>query len=300
MKKFLLNVLLIGVFYFANATIMLNFLTSPKGYDSKLCSLITGTNGSVNYNLIRINRKGNRIKAEYMSWAGSASSIEARYNRFALTHPNIVAYTSGAYMIGSPGNWTPEGLNIDHGVVVNKKLENERFDALVIVYPSQGGGGIAVNNLDNNAVTTSDGVFKIRNSDGIDNQRFIQWAQRNGATVFQTHLLAEKNILKLERNGATNKDPRERRFLIASKDQSTGDTYHYILQRKSPATLYDGAYDALDFLKKRGIDVLWMINLDTGWQDTFGFFTSDGKKHPNIKGQVGLDGAANLLVYYYE
>jgi hypothetical protein len=113
-------------------------------------------------------------------------------------------------------------------------------------------------------------------------------------------LLAEKNILKLERNGATNKDPRERRFLIASKDQSTGDTYHYILQRKSPATLYDGAYDALDFLKKRGIDVLWMINLDTGWQDTFGFFTSDGKKHPNIKGQVGLDGAANLLVYYYE
>jgi hypothetical protein len=115
-------------------------------------------------------------------------------------------------------------------------------------------------------------------------------------------LLAEKNVLKLEKNAATNKEPRERRFLIASKDQSTGDTYHYILQRdtNSKVSLYDGAYDALDFLKKRGVDVLWMINLDTGAQDTFGFFTSDGKKHPNIKGQVGLNGATNLLVYYYE
>lgn len=300
MRKFIVNLFLIGVFYFANATALFKQSCIAPGYDPTLCSLMTGKNGSVSYNLIKINRKGNRIKADYMSSAGSSGSITNRYDRFKTSHQNIVAYSSGAYMddIGN-GNYAPVGLNIDHGNVVNRDLKIKGFDALVIVYSN---GGIAVNNLANNSVNTDEGVYKIRNSDGRDKQSFISWAQKNRATVFQTHLLAENNVLKLQKDGCVYCDPRERRFLVASKDQTTGDVYHYILQRdiNSKATLYDAAADAMSFFQKRGISVLWMINLDTGMQDTFAFFTSDGKFHPSIAGKTNMNDARNLLIYYYE
>lgn len=271
----------------------LPIVTPP--YDPQYCSLMTANNGSVAYNLIKISRKDNRIKADYMSSAGSSGTIKARYEAFKRLHPNIVAYSSGGYMINSSGGYAPEGLNIDHGNVVNRELVQNRFDALVVVYPN---GGIAVNNLTNNSVVTDAGTFNMKtNPSHVDG--FIQWAQRNRATVFQTHLLAEKNELKIKPGKYTSAP---RRFLVASKDQSTGVVFHYIIQRDatSQINLYDGAIDALGFFKKRGISVEWMINLDTGMQDTFGFFTSDGNPHPQIKGNTDMNDARNLIIYYYE
>jgi len=300
MKKFIANLLLVGIFCFSNATQLSKTFINSSGYDPNLCSLITGKNGSTSYNLIKINRKGNRIKAEYMSSAGSAGTIKNRYERFKGSHPNIVAYSSGAYMdeVGY-GNYTPAGLNIDHGNVVNRDLKLKGFDALVIVYSN---GGIAVNNLTNNSVTTDEGVFKIRSTDGRDKQSFITWAQKNKATVFQTHLLAENDVLKIQQNGCVNCQSAARRFLVASKDKNSGDVFHYIVQRdiNSAAPLYDAAADALSYFQKRSIPVIWMINLDTGMQNTFGFLTSDGKLHPNIAGDTDMNDARNLLVYYYE
>ena len=190
MRKLLLNSALMLFFYLSSAASIVRF-ERIASYDSNLCSLMTGRNGTVSYNIVKISKKGNRIKADYMSSAGSDGNIESRFEKFKATHPNIVAYSSGAYMDeqGS-GNFIPVGLNIDHGVVVNMNLKTQGYDALVMVQPN---GGIAVNNLVNNSVLTNEGVFKIRNSDPKDKQAFINWAKKNRVTVFQTHLLVEND-----------------------------------------------------------------------------------------------------------
>jgi hypothetical protein len=299
MKKALLNSLLLAFFYISSAA-TIGEAHRLEYYDPSLCSLMTGKNGTVSYNIVKINKKANKIKVEYMSSSGTSGTIKNRYENFKRVHPNIVAYSSGAYMddLGN-GNYVPVGLNIDHGSVVNRDLKAKGYDALVIVYSN---GGITVNNLVNNSVTTDAGLFKIRNADGRDKLSFISWAQKNKVTVFQTHLLVENDVLKIQKNGCLQCDPRERRFLVSSKDKSTGDVYNYIIQRdiKSSATLFDAASDALEYFKKRSISIQWMINIDTGMQDTFAFFTSDGKLHPNIAGKTDMSEARNLLVYYYE
>jgi hypothetical protein len=275
-------------------------LPSISGYDAKLCSLTQASHGGVSYAMVKIDRTGNRIRADYMAATGSYGAINNRFNNFKASHPNIVAYSSGAYMIadGLNGSYTPQGLTIDHGLILNEKLETEKFDALVIVYTN---GGIAVSDLDEDNIKTDIGNFKIR-SNTRDLISFKNWAKSNSATIFQTHLLAKDNQLKIEPNKCQNCDPTYRRFLIASKDNSSGKVYHYIVQRdsNSQATLYQGAKDAFDFLQGRGINVTWMINLDTGMQDTFSFYTSDGIEHSKIHGTRTINDARNLLVYYYE
>jgi hypothetical protein len=272
-------------------------LPSLTGYDAKLCSLTQASHSGVSYAMVKIDRTGNRIKADYMAATGSYGAINSRFNNFKASHPNVVAYTSGAYMIENGLNsYTPEGLTIDHGLILNERLAD--FDGLVIVYAT---GGIAVSDLDDDNIKTDIGNFKIR-SNPRDLISFKNWAKSNSATIFQTHLLAKDNQLKISAYGCKRCDPCPRRFLIASKDNSSGKVYHYIVQRdsNSPATLYQGAKDAFDFLQGRGINVTWMINLDTGMQDTFSFYTSDGIEHSKIHGTHTIADARNLLVYYYE
>jgi hypothetical protein len=268
-----------------------------SGYDAKLCSLTQASHAGVSYAMVKIDRTGNRIKADYMAATGTYGAINQRFNNFKASRPNIVAYTSGAYMIESGANsYTPEGLTIDHGLILNERLAS--FDGLVIVYAT---GGIAVSDLDDDNIKTDSANYKIR-SNSRDLISFKNWAKTNKATIFQTHLLAKNNKLKIEPNKCKNCEPTYRRFLIASKDNSSGKVYHYIVQRdsNSQTTLYQGAKDAFDFLQGRGINVTWMINLDTGMQDTFSFYTSDGIEHSKIHGTRTIDDARNLLVYYYE
>jgi hypothetical protein len=276
--------------------------TSTKGYDPTLCSLTIASDSGISYEMIKIDRTGNRIKAYYMANSGSDGSIKNRYETFKRTHPNIVAYSAAAYMAkNSYGIYTPEGFTMDHGLLINEQLELTRFDALVINYAT---GGIAVSDLREDKITADNVEYKIR-SNPRDLANFKNWAKTNQATIFQTHLLAKDNTLLVKPanlNKVMYNEQRERRFLIASKDNTSGKVYHYIVNRDKtkPTYLYDGAKDAFNFLQGRGINVTWMINLDVGAQDAFGFNTSDGQPHSRIKGMASLDDALNLLVYYYE
>ena len=264
-------------------------------YDPSLCSLMIHNEGNITFQVVKISRKDNRIKADYFTSPGQGNTIKEKYDDFKRSHPNIVAYSSAAYMNIVGLKYAPDGISIDHGNVVNRDLVIDRLDALVVVYHN---GGIAVNNLATDAVVTDEGTFKVRSS-AYEKDLFITWAQKNRATVFQTHLLAEKNQLRIRSNSNVSAN---RRFLLASKDKTTGAIYHYIIQNDGSTqfNLYDGAFEAFQFFKKRGISVEWMINLDTGMQDTFGFFTSDGQPHPQIKGDFDMSEARSLLIYYFE
>jgi hypothetical protein len=48
------------------------------------------------------------------------------------------------------------------------------------------------------------------------------------------------------------------------------------------------------------MEVTFMVNLDTGYQDVFKLYNKDGTLNQTITGQVELSTAVNLLSYYFE
>ena len=59
-------------------------------------------------------------------------------------------------------------------------------------------------------------------------------------------------------------------------------------------------YHLIVKLNNLGYKVYGILNLDTGCQNVFQYFDSNGKKDQIIKGSTPLDDARNLLVYYFE
>lgn len=266
-----------------------------KRYDCTYVETINVSYEQDRYQVISMKRQpGNHVRAKYFAALDEQrNSVYTRFQRWSADK-NVILALSGTYMDNTR---TPVGLTIDNGTLVNKNLTN--WDGLVIIYAT---GGIAVTNLKNDDLTVDNGgvstKYRIRNS-SYDLQSFIEWAARNQATVFQTHLLAYKNQLTIATNSSTN--TAERRFLAVGKNEE-GELYHVIVQCPSNGlTLMVGAQKALRFLNNfQNIDVTFMINLDTGSQDVFRLYNCDGTENPLVKGKRSLPEAANLLAYYFE
>ena len=264
-------------------------------YDTDYVSISEVLHKGDSYNLVTMKRSGGRVKAKYFGAIDqSGNSIADRYLQWRKSNPGIILYSSGTYKNYSN---EPIGLNIESGALVNINIEFDRMDALVLVYPN---GGVAVSDLKEGNLNVS-GINRrldIRKNFS-DFEDFVNWAIANRATVFQTHLLAYKNQLKLDRV-TSDKTERERRFLAVGTDEN-GDILHLIVHNSTYTGLYDGTLKVLNFLKEgRNMDVIFMINLDTGAQDVFQLYNSNCSENGSIKGQVPLDYAENLLVYYYE
>jgi hypothetical protein len=255
---------------------------------SELIQIYTKKHKGTKYQIVQMSRKNNLIKTYYMPNEGNFENLTARYLDFKETHPNIVAFTSGGFMIGTGlGLYLPEGLTIDNGQIINERMAD--FDGLVISFPS---GAMAVYDLDEDNIKTDIGNFKIR-SNPRDLFAFKNWAKTNSVTIFQTFLLAYDNVLQIDAAGCLKCDKMPTRFLIVSKDKS-GEIFHYIVERdrESSETLFQSASDVFDLFQKEGISVDRMINLETGMHNAFSF----------EKASIAApkDHLLNLLVYYYE
>jgi hypothetical protein len=127
----------------------------------------------------------------------------------------------------------------------------------------------------------------------------LKWCEDNEATVFQTHLLVYKNNLKISSYNS-NQDSRERRFLAVGND-AEGKLVHCVVHSPGYTTLYEGSKRTLNFLNEfKEMNVMWMINLDTGAQDVCEAYDSNGKLNQKIISREPLSKAINLLVYYYQ
>lgn len=247
------------------------------------------------YTVVTMRREGEHVKAKYFAAKDyNGNSVYDRFQEWEKTNPNVILLSSGTYI---DGNNNLQGLTIDNGIVVNQSLIKDRMDALVIVYAT---GGIVVSNL-------KDGDLKVNGINRMLNLRksttdlddFIEWAQEQEATVFQTHLLVYRNQIKV--NPANSKpDPRERRFLAVGVDEN-GKVIHAIIHCPTYSSIYDGTYKVLDFLNNfKNLTVTFMINLDTGAQDVFELHNSDCTTNASIKGQMEPYKAVNLLTYYFK
>ena len=268
-------------------------------YSSDYVEVSTVTYKNEKYTSVLLSRKDDHVKAKYFAAKDEfGNNVYNRFEKWKLKNPNVILISSGTYFDGFSGSEKPVGLTIDNGVVVNETLENDKMDALVIVYST---GGIVATNLKDGDLSVGSNPNKKYNLRGNswDKQEFIEWAKEHNATVFQTHLLGYKNILKVAPN--CNQTQRERRFLAVGKDDE-GNYKHIVVNcKKETLTLYQGAKNALDYLNNfENITVTFLVNLDTGAQDVYQLFNKDGSLNNNIKGKLLPSDAKNLLVYYYE
>lgn len=266
---------------------------------------------SLNYNNEKISyvamaRGGNRVKVKYFASRDfNGASVYQRYLDWSR-NKNVIAVSSGTYMSpscnGADPNTKPVGLCVDNGIPVNRDLILSGLDGLAVVYPSGGGGGIAVSNLKDGNLTISvpGGSQTINIKNKMELQRFISWAESNSATVFQAHLFAFKNKFLLDPSKASSQTA-VRRVLAVGTD-SEGQVIHYIVDFPNVSqTIYDAALKAYNFLTKRqNLNITFMINLDTGCQNVFNVFRQNGSVDTQFRGDTPLTNAANLLVYYFE
>jgi hypothetical protein len=197
------------------------------------------------------------------------------------------------------GNKAPLGLTIDQGEPINRNLERNGFDALVI---NGGENKLRVYSLISGTITIEGNNFNLKEASGKGKASFLLWAKKLNVTVFQTHLLAENDKLLIYKYGCTNCEPRERRFLLESKNIKSGVVSQHLIQRQtnSPVTLYQGSKDVLEYFKSIGEVVNWMINLDTGKQNAFACFDSKGLLNPEVFNEPKIVNAGSLLLYYLE
>lgn len=266
------------------------------GYDSNYVSFGTKQYDGEEFHVVSLKRKDSRVKAKYFAAKIDGKSIESRYNLWS-SGKNVICYSSGAYMSSLDQSTAGiVGLTIDNGKVINLKLKTDGLDAFVVVYPN---GEIEVKDLGEGTITFSgtgeDKSFDMTKENFV--ARFIDWAKENKLTVFQTHLLGKDNVLKVGSN--CSPDEAERRFLIVAEN-SRKERYHFIIHKPTPSTLYDGSKAVLEYIKSRRYKVLSMINLDTGAQDVFGFYSSSGNKSTKLQGKLDINKARNLIVYYFE
>lgn len=264
-------------------------------YDPDYVEIMNVTYKNEQYTVIVMSRDGDRIKAKYFAAQdNNGNKVYDRYTKWKRQHGNIVLVSSGTYMDNA---YKPQGLTIDNGIPVNESIVYNRMDALAIVYAT---GGIAVSDL-NAADLSVAGINRKLNlrKSATDLEDFIEWSKTQEATVFQTHLLVYKNQLKISPYNSSP-EPRERRFLAVGTD-ADGKVVHVIIHSPTYSSLYDGSKKVLAFLNDfKDINVTFMINLDTGYQDVFELYNSDCSVNSTIKGKEPLSKAVNLLSYYFQ
>ncbi|MEQ1747513.1 MAG: hypothetical protein ABMA02_18935 [Saprospiraceae bacterium] len=280
---------------FLSSFVPLNRSAVSGCYSSDFVDITTVKHQNETYSMVVMRRDGDRVKAKYFAAKDyNGSTVYNRYLTWKNNNPGVILLSSGTY---TDNYDNAQGLTIDNGVVVNESLICDKMDALVIVYAS---GGIAVSDLRVGGLSVS-GIPRKLNlcSSSTDLDDFIEWAKEEGATVFQTHLLAYKNEVKVKR-ATSSKTVRERRFLAVGKDES-GKYVHVIVHNPDQTTLYDGTEKVLRFLREfKDMDVTFMINLDTGAQDVFELHNPDCSVNSTIKGQKPPSAAVNILAYYFK
>ena len=232
------------------------------------------------------------VAARYVARPGHYPSAAARADAEAqASGRNRVVALSGGFT-NHAGQ--PEGLTLDRGDVVNAVVMPERHGLVII----ESTGGIRVVDLGAGVVRVQDGhrILALRPLQSLaDYGALLAWGRRQGATIFQTQLLAFGGQLRIDPAKAP-REARERRFLALVRAPA-GTVQHVVLDLTRPAALADAAADAKTLLEDRGLHVEAILNLDVGTYNAFQLWDDAGQPHPDVHGPVPLSRATNLLLY---
>lgn len=247
---------------------------------------------------IWISRKNKRAKAKYFAHKQDGNYVHTRYAYWRRDgKKKVILKSSGAYATGWNGAHVPVGVTVDNGVIVNRNY-SKKMDGLVIIYAT---GGIAVSNIEDGDLYLKSlgGKVDIRNR--RDLTRFLNWAVKEKATVFQMHLMAYKDALKVGKHNSSTATAR-RKLLALTKSRS-GELFHCIFYFKNyEYKLYDATEKVLGLLHDKRMEVVAMINLDTGGFDILntGGGATDCAGNDVWGTNDNYDDMTNLLTYEYD
>ncbi len=245
---------------------------------------------------IWLKRKSGKVKAKYFAYKDldDERSVYSKYRSWR-GNKDIVLVCSGAYTTerGADSYMVPTGLTVDNGNVVNRNYRDD-MDGLVIVYAT---GGIVVSDIEEGNLWLQTLEKRVDVKESSDRTALISWAKQEEATIFQTHLLAYRNELRIDDRGRTERA--ERRMLALAVDDNN-EVIHILFNIEQEVYLYDIARDVLSYLKDKNMNVVAMLNLDTGWYNILEVYDRNGSKYDDIEGDKPLVKATNLVTYYYE
>lgn len=249
-------------------------------------------NGSTYGQTVWLYRKSGNVKAKYFAHRDydSNKSVYDRYREWK-GDGEIIMVCAGAFT--SQDYTKPVGLTVDNGKVVNRKID-ESMDGLVIVYAT---GGIVVSDIDEGNLYLQSLGRQIDARDPRDKYELLDWAEKEEATIFQTQLLCYKNQLRISSDG--RKERATRRLLILGTD-GKGEVVHVVFNVQRDVYLYDISKEVLEYLKKQGLNVIAMLNLDTGMYNILEVYNERGYQIDEVEGEEPVQKATNLLSYYYD
>lgn len=252
-----------------------------------------------NVSVYKLVKSGSTYGHATFLWRGKSNgTLKAKYFASGNTYEafkswkgqkDIVLLSSGAYSNGFSYNSIPIGLCVDNGRIVNRKIEDDK-DALVIV---EAVGGVRVSDIDLCDLTLASLNRTI--CPRRDKTTLLSWGEDEYATIFQTHLLAFKNTLRISSYNS-DKSSATRRFLVLGFIE--GSLFHAVFDITRSMSLYDAASDVLNSLG--GANVIAVLNLDTGGNNIYESYNDYGSKISYLEGTKTPANATNLLVYYYD
>lgn len=249
-----------------------------------------------NYIINDFSRSGKVIKAKYF-----ARNAYSQYVGWKNTSGKTVVYLcAGAFSATWDRNSPPVGLCVDNGTTVNKVV-NDEMDALLVVY--NGGddrGGIAVVNLDYDPITVDGSVPYYPRTNNTHKYQFIDWAEKNGATIFQSQwLYGYKNGYGSGISTSVNHGNMDSRRMLAICKDASGDVHHLVVGVEDKQYLSQASHNVVDLIgRTSGYRVIGLINLDRGGKDIMNTFNDYGSVVSS--GTVDVSEAINLLVYYID
>jgi len=234
-----------------------------------------------------ISRASKRVNAKYFAYENDFGNVYSRLRSWKDDNEVIVA-CAGAY---STGDGKPDGLTVDNGTIVNRSLSEDK-DALVIIYAT---GGVVVSDIDEGNLELG-GIGKVNLRKSSGRTRLLNWVASQNATMFQTHLLAYRDRLRISTSGRTERA--NRRILALATDEYE-NLYHVIFDlQDNNYYLYDAAKDVMEYLDEKEMEVIAMMNFDTGSYDIFQLYDEDGDVKNSQSGLMPISKATNLLTYH--
>lgn len=254
----------------------------------------TTANGKVKVN--EVNDLGKRYG--YAIWMNN-NVINANYHVSKLNNQNVyqryktwkigksvLLTSSGGY---SSNNYTTAlGLTIENGRVINNLLDS-KMDAIVLIYDGE---------LEIIDIRKKTKIKAINQSLQLNNRQdkiiFVNKIKQLKATVFQTHLLAKDDVLKIKM-GSDKKIAERKLLAMVEKDNESFYTLFYI---KKGERLYDVSKKVNTYLINQNYTVNAIVNLDTGVHNILKTDNLKSCSNQTIQGETNINNAVNLISFF--
>lgn len=234
-----------------------------------------------------------KVKFKFFSKTPSDPLPYRQYEKWKTPKQKLLFYSSCAYMDHCEVQMgRPVGINIVNGILVNKVVDPN----LTAICMIANNGTISIKNKNTDAFVAIPGKRMATLKETYYLDKILQQLTTSVGNVFQAHLMWYNNAYL---NFTYNSKPAKRRALAIAAD-AQGKKWFIMMNTSSPVRLANFASATGNFLLSRNYTIESIVNLDTGCQNVFGCYKSDGSfvTDSHFLGDIPIQNASSILVGY--